>query len=91
MMHATMLAARPPILYWLPATLSVVRACCELRNTGTGAWETIDAGPQVKILCEERDTEKVIRKVKENAPEVETLTCFPGHGISIGVAEEPGA
>ena len=91
MMHATMLAARPPILYWLPATLAVMQACCELRNTGTGAWETIDAGPQVKILCEERDVKKVIRKVKESTLEVETLTCFPGQGISLGVAEEPGA
>ncbi|MGO9409772.1 MAG: diphosphomevalonate decarboxylase [Spirochaetia bacterium] len=91
MMHATMLAARPPILYWLPETLAVMHACSELRRGGTGAWETIDAGPQVKILCEAQDGDKVIRAVKESAPEVETLTCFPGQGIKLGAAEEPGA
>ncbi|HUJ76437.1 MAG TPA: diphosphomevalonate decarboxylase, partial [bacterium] len=49
MMHATALAAQPPLLYWIPATVAVMDACRELREKGIGAWETIDAGPQVKI------------------------------------------
>jgi diphosphomevalonate decarboxylase len=91
MMHAATLAARPPILYWLPATLAVVYACQELRDGGTGAWETIDAGPQVKVLCEADDASEVERRVKECAPGIETLTCFPGDDISLGTAEESGA
>ena len=91
MMHAAMLAARPPILYWLPATLAVIRACQELRSRGIGAWETIDAGPQVKILCAARDSETVAQRVGECVPEGETLTCFPGEGVSLSTVEEPGA
>ena len=89
MMHASMLAARPSILYWLPATLAVIQACQELRRGGTGAWETIDAGPQVKILCRDSDVEAVVARVKESWPGIETLLCFPGAGVSISAGENP--
>ncbi|MGA2761768.1 MAG: diphosphomevalonate decarboxylase [Spirochaetia bacterium] len=89
MMHAAMLAARPPIVYWLPATLAVIQACQELRRSGTGAWETIDAGPQVKILCRDSDVEAVVARVKESWPGIETLLCFPGAGVSISAGENP--
>ncbi len=89
MMHAAMLAARPSILYWLPATLAVIQACQALRRGGTGAWETIDAGPQVKILCRDSDVEAVVARVKESWPKIETLLCFPGAGVSISAGENP--
>jgi diphosphomevalonate decarboxylase len=91
MMHATALAARPPVFYWIPATLAVMDACRELRSQGTGAWETIDAGPQVKILCAADDLERVIHRVKESAPGVQTLACSPGEGIAVSTSEAPGA
>jgi diphosphomevalonate decarboxylase len=91
MMHAAMLAARPPIMYWLPTTIAVIHACRDLRSRGTGAWETIDAGPQVKVLCEDERVDEVIRVVKESAPGIETLTCFPGEGVSLTTAERPEA
>jgi len=88
MMHAVMLASRPPILYWLPATLAVIRACGELRARGVGAWETVDAGPQVKILCTVQDAELVTRHVRESAPGTETILCFPGDGVQPAFAAE---
>ncbi len=50
-MFGTMLACDPPVIYWAPESLALIRACAELRTEGLGAWETMDAGPQVKILC----------------------------------------
>ncbi|TVQ37979.1 MAG: diphosphomevalonate decarboxylase [Spirochaetaceae bacterium] len=49
-MFATMFTAEPPVFYWLPETVAVIRACEQLRQQGVPAWETMDAGPQVKIL-----------------------------------------
>jgi len=89
MMHAMMLAARPQLLYWLPATLAVMQACGELRRQGIGAWETIDAGPQVKILCLDEDAQRVIAHVKECAPGIDTFLCFPGEGLALTSAKEP--
>ena len=91
LMHAAILATRPPLLYWLPATVAVMRTCEELRKKGIGAWETVDAGPQVKILCLEADAERVAAAARESAPGVQTLVCAVGPGLSHGLAEEPGS
>lgn len=49
-MFATMLGADPPFLYWQPATLAILHELEELRAQGVPAWETMDAGPQVKVV-----------------------------------------
>lgn len=59
-MHALMLTARPPLLYFLPATISIINKIHELREKGMSVYFTIDAGPQVKIICLEKNV-KVIR------------------------------
>lgn len=62
-MVGTSIAASPPVLYWLPASVGVIHACEALRSEGHVAWETMDAGPQVKILTTEGDLEAVRQKV----------------------------
>ena len=51
MMHAVMMTTRPPILYWQPATLAVMHAVTAWRKNGLSACYTIDAGPNVHVLC----------------------------------------
>ncbi|MFE6867690.1 diphosphomevalonate decarboxylase [Kitasatospora sp. NPDC057692] len=58
-MHATALGADPPLLYWEAATVAVVREVWRLREDGVPAYFTIDAGPQVKVLCEPGDSQRV--------------------------------
>ena len=58
-MFGTMLAADPPINYLLPQSLRVLEVLEELRAAGVGAWETMDAGPQVKIVCLAKDVERI--------------------------------
>jgi diphosphomevalonate decarboxylase len=53
MMHASMLAARPALIYFRPATLAVIDVVRGLRRAGHAACFTIDAGPHVKVLVEE--------------------------------------
>ncbi|HEU0034150.1 MAG TPA: diphosphomevalonate decarboxylase [Kofleriaceae bacterium] len=62
-MHASAIAARPAILYWRPATLSVLAEVRGLRATGQSAWATMDAGPHVKILTTADDAELVARAI----------------------------
>lgn len=50
-MHATMLTSQPPILYWRAETIEIMHRVQALRSDGVGAFFTIDAGPQVKIVC----------------------------------------
>lgn len=58
-MHATMHTARPPLLYWQPATVGALQAVEGLRRDGVAAYATMDAGPQVKVLCAAHDAETV--------------------------------
>lgn len=51
-MHATMLAARPALLYWAPETVSALQAVQALRENGLPVYATMDAGPNPKLLFE---------------------------------------
>jgi diphosphomevalonate decarboxylase len=50
MMHASMFAARPAVVYFTPATLGVMERVRALRKEGGAAFYTMDAGPHVKVL-----------------------------------------
>jgi diphosphomevalonate decarboxylase len=58
-MFATMFTATPPLIYWRPATIAVLHEVLALRAAGVGAWATMDAGPQVKVLCASADAQRV--------------------------------
>lgn len=52
-MHAVMWASSPPINYFLPKTLEVMAAVYQIRERfGPIAFFTMDAGPNVKVLCQ---------------------------------------
>ena len=42
----------PPIFYWSPGTVGVLRAVRELRQEGLQAYATMDAGANVHVICE---------------------------------------
>jgi diphosphomevalonate decarboxylase len=72
-MHASMIAADPPLCYWQSGSLLVLAAVRELRARGVSAWATMDAGPNVKVLCATKDTDAVQNALAEVASRVELL------------------
>lgn len=58
-MHASMLAADPAVVYWKPETLLALDVVRSARKAGLGAWATMDAGPNVKVLCAATDAADV--------------------------------
>ncbi len=89
-MHASAMAADPPALYWLPASMAVIRACAALRARGIGAWETMDAGPQVKILCMASDMDAIRSALLEAWPSLGLLETRAGPAPDIVVSEAAG-
>lgn len=71
-MHATMLAAWPPLLYSLPETVKWVQKVWELRENGLVLYFTQDAGPNIKLLFLKPEEEKV----KQHFPYVEIIYPF---------------
>jgi len=51
MMHAAIMTSKPPVLYWQPATVAVMRAVHSWRRDGLPVFFTIDAGPNVHVIC----------------------------------------
>jgi diphosphomevalonate decarboxylase len=51
MMHAVMMTSQPALFYWKPATLAVMDAVREWRKSGLPVAYTIDAGPNVHVIC----------------------------------------
>jgi diphosphomevalonate decarboxylase len=49
-MHATMLAAWPPLLYLQPETAGQIHKVQRVRSEGLAVYLTIDAGPNIKLL-----------------------------------------
>ena len=72
-MHATMMTSEPPIRYWRGASVALMDAIEGLRSKGVGAWWTMDAGPNVKVLCETHDAERVAHTLKTFVQQVEVL------------------
>lgn len=72
-MHATMISARPAVLYWLPGTLAALDRIAKLRLDGVPVWATMDAGPNVKAICHRKDVE-VVSKTLSLLPEVTSCT-----------------
>jgi diphosphomevalonate decarboxylase len=64
-MHAVMMTSKPPLYYWLPETLKVITQVIELRSAGQECYFTIDAGPNVHVICNEADADNIKSKLSE--------------------------
>lgn len=82
-MHATMLAANPPIIYFEPKTILVMQIVHELRNKGIGAFFTMDAGPNVKILCKLSQADIIKKRLLEDFREENIVITGPGPSVKI--------
>ena len=88
-MHASAMGAVPPILYWKPASLAAIQEVQALREQGVLCGWTMDAGPNVKVLCRAVDAEKVAARLGQIAGVGNTLICRPGPGVEVALT--PGA
>jgi diphosphomevalonate decarboxylase len=50
-MHAVMITSNPPLMYWQAATVDIFHAVREWRADGLPVAYTVDAGPNVHVLC----------------------------------------
>ena len=82
-MHASAMAADPPILYWNPATIAAMARVRALRAEGASAFFTIDAGPHVKVLCDAREAEAIAAALAETPGVLRTLIAAPGPGARL--------
>jgi diphosphomevalonate decarboxylase len=77
LMHAVIMTSQPSLLYWLPATVSVIMAVRELRANGVPVAFTVDAGPNVHCICEAH----VVKQVKQALWQIEGVRDVIQSGV----------
>lgn len=71
-LHQVAMSSRPPIYYWKPGTLAVLRSIRTLRAEGVPVYATIDAGPNVHAICP-AEFEARVAEVFGSMKEVESV------------------
>jgi diphosphomevalonate decarboxylase len=62
-MHVVCMTARPPSFYWSAGTMAVMEAVRAWRGEGLQSYFTIDAGPNVHVICAAPDRPEVERRL----------------------------
>ena len=80
-MHALTLSADPSFTYFAPETIQILQLIQELRQKGVFAYATIDAGPNVKIICTKESIQEVQTYIEQQLSNVTTVVANIGQGI----------
>jgi len=82
-MHASAMAARPAVVYFLGATIDGYREVQAMRKAGVPAWFTCDAGPHIKALTDAAHADEVARRLALVPGVRSTRVCAPGPAARI--------
>ena len=78
LLHAVMMTSHPPLYYWEPASLNLIKAVQAWRKAGIAVACTLDAGPNVHVLCELTNAETILHRLQGMPGVKDVLVCHPG-------------
>jgi diphosphomevalonate decarboxylase len=79
-LHMIAMSSQPPIFYWTAGTIAVLRRVRELRSQGLSAYSTIDAGPNVHVICPTEEETQVFDALREMAETESVIADRVGNG-----------
>lgn len=80
-MHAICITSTPSLLYWEPATLTLMKNIINWREAkDIESYFTIDAGPSVHIICLEKDASEIANRVRKLTGVLNVIVNKPGKG-----------
>ena len=82
-MHSVMWGSRPPMIYWNSATIACMQSVRKLQSQGVGVFFTIDAGPQVKAICNAEHEQTVKQALSATAGVVDVMVSGLGAGAKL--------
>jgi diphosphomevalonate decarboxylase len=83
LMHAVMITSTPSLLYLLPASLHIMRNVKAWRRAGINACFTIDAGPNVHVICTPDSVEEVEQSLRRIESVRDIIHAIPGPAPSL--------
>jgi diphosphomevalonate decarboxylase len=82
-LHVVAMTSQPPIFYWAPATVRLIRAVHAWRAEGLPVYFTLDAGPNVHLICEAQHQAAVLERLRGMDGVLETIVSEPGEGARL--------
>lgn len=82
-MHHVMQTQNPPLYYWNDKTKELMEAVKAWRKSGLPVYFTIDAGPNVHLICEGKFEGDVLKAVKDVQNVQEVIVNKPARGAHI--------
>lgn len=82
-MHALTLSADPGYTYFTGDTIRAIQAINDLRSDGISCYYTMDAGPNVKVIYDQKDRDKISQRLGEIFGQAKLIISEPGSGVEI--------
>lgn len=80
-MHALNFSSFPPFNYWTPESIEAMNHVKILRNNGFTTYFTMDAGPNIKIICPKDEVQAVSQYFEREMPSTKRVCAFAGPGL----------
>jgi diphosphomevalonate decarboxylase len=77
-LHMMAMTSIPPIYYWSPAMVRVIQSVLQWRADGLTVYFTLDAGPNVHLICESKDADQVAALARQVAEVQQVIVNAPG-------------
>ena len=82
-MHEVMRTSNPSINYMTNKTINCINAIESIRSSGFDLFYTVDAGPQVKIICKTEDSGLIQKRISSLPSVRQTLVANIGYGARV--------
>jgi diphosphomevalonate decarboxylase len=82
-MHVVMMTSNPPLFYWYPETLKLIKATTGIRKDGLECYFTIDAGPNIHFLCRPEDSFELQKLLEKKEGIGKTILVEPANDSHI--------
>ena len=83
LMHAVMMTSQPPLFYWEPISLEIMHAVTDWRSQGIPVCYTIDAGPNIHVICTSGLAEKIKLDLLKIDGVIDVLLSGVGSGAQL--------
>ncbi|MBI2020596.1 diphosphomevalonate decarboxylase [Candidatus Daviesbacteria bacterium] len=82
-LHTIMLTQYPPLIYWTPGTLKIMKLTSHWRKEGLPVYFTINTGQDIHLIVEQKNVSKLKSKLKQIKEVKNIIVNFPGEGTRL--------
>ena len=82
-LHFVAMTSVPPIFYWSPAMVRVIQSAQRWRADGLAVYFTLDAGPNVHLICVSKDVDQVAELARAVPDVQQVIVNAPGGAVRL--------